>query len=401
MKKKIVIVLSIIILLAIGVTAAIFLLPDKETKPSVPKVYFTGDMSGMETKKDEKIIQVEFKSDELEFSSYANIKLQGTSSLAYDKKNYTIKLYNDEQCKEKNKVDVGWGEQNKYCLKANWIDKTHARNIVTAKIASELQKDKGILSDTPNFGVIDGFPVEIYLNGEFLGLYTWNIPKDLWMYNMDEDNENHIALVAENYTSTCFFEAKADMEDGNWENVDEPSEADFEKLNRLIDFVMNSSDEEFSDKFGEYLNFDATMNYYIMTKVALLKDNMAKNLIIITYDGNIWYPVLYDLDTSWGTMTDGLSLIDYNITETDGRLWNRFEKIFSKEIKERYNELRKTHLSEKNIMNEFKKFRKMIPEESFAKEAERWENIPGYDYSQIEDFLKTRLPLIDNYIKNL
>ena len=102
MKKKIVIVLSIIILLAIGVTAAIFLLPDKETKPSVPKVYFTGDMSGMETKKDEKIIQVEFKSDELEFSSYANIKLQGTSSLAYDKKNYTIKLYNDEQCKEKN-----------------------------------------------------------------------------------------------------------------------------------------------------------------------------------------------------------------------------------------------------------------------------------------------------------
>ena len=30
-----------------------------------------------------------------------------------------------------------------------------------------------------------------YLNDEFLGIYTMNIPKDAWMFNMDEDNEKH------------------------------------------------------------------------------------------------------------------------------------------------------------------------------------------------------------------
>ena len=90
-KKGLIISLILIIVVLVGVVITTVVLSGKKSEApviSIPKVYFTGDMSGMVTKKDEKIIQIEYKSDELEFTSYANIKLQGTSSLAFEKKNY-------------------------------------------------------------------------------------------------------------------------------------------------------------------------------------------------------------------------------------------------------------------------------------------------------------------------
>ena len=110
----------------------------------------------------------------------------------------------DSSFEEKLKIDFGWGKQNKYCLKANWIDKTHSRNVVTAKIAGKVQKKYNLFNDSPNNGAIDGFPIEVYLNDEFLGLYTMNIPKDAWMFNMDEDNEKHTVVVGDANNSSIF-----------------------------------------------------------------------------------------------------------------------------------------------------------------------------------------------------
>ena len=106
----------------------------------------------------------------------AKIKIQGSSSTKYCKKNYTINFYENESFAKKKKVDVGWGAQSKYCLKANWVDKTHSRNVVSAKIAGMMQEKYGLLTSAPNNGAVDGFPVAVYINGEFDGLYTMNIP---------------------------------------------------------------------------------------------------------------------------------------------------------------------------------------------------------------------------------
>ena len=67
-------------------------------------------------------------------------------------------------------------------MKANWIDRTHARNVVSAKLAGRMQEKYGLLMESPNHGAVDGFPVEIYNNGKFYGLYTFNIPKDTWQF---------------------------------------------------------------------------------------------------------------------------------------------------------------------------------------------------------------------------
>lgn len=373
-----------------------------ESTVTIPKVSFWGDLSNISSKKEKRKIFVKYESKDKKFESHALIKWQGTSSLSYTKKNYTISFYKNDNYNKEKKIDVGLGgEQNIYCLKANWIDKTHARNIVTARIISKIQEKYNLFTNTPNHGLINGFPIEIYLNGEFLGLYTWNIPKSSWMFNMDEENENHIAFVAEGWDKTNLFKEEAEY--GKWElEVGIENDETLAKLNRLINFVDSSDNETFKSDFDKYLNFDATINYLIMMEFANLNDNVAKNMILVTYDGKIWYPLLYDLDTSWGTKWDGKEILDYNdfTYVTASRLWERVIENYSYEVAERYFELRKDILTKENVMKEFNDFYKSIPEQTWIKENERWENIPGYDYSQIEEFLDIRIPLMDELMKD-
>ena len=360
----------------------------------------------MSTKTDERKIELHYKSNDLEFKSHIKIKVQGSSSLHYTKKNYTIKLYEDNTYNEKKDVELknNWGKQHKYYLKANWIDKTHSRNIVTSNLIAQTQKKYNLFMDSPNNGQIDGFPVEVYINKEFLGLYTWNIPKDNWMLNMDNSNENHIAIISNNHSLTNKFKDTTTLTNNDWEIECGPeTEETITKFNRLINFIKNSSDEEFKTNFNEYLNLDAMLNYYVFTEVATLTDSIDKNMLLTTYDGEIWYPTLYDLDTSWGTTWKGTETIEYNASMepnyNDSILFQKFQKNFSKEIANRYFDLRKNILTKENIIKEFNTFNNSIPKSTLEKENTKWgPNIPGYNLNQIEKFLEARLPILDNKI---
>ena len=370
----------------------------------LPKVYFEGNIENMTSKKDERKIKLTYVSKNLNFESYTLIKIQGSSSLAYDKKNYNIKLYQDKDYKNKKKVNVGFGDQYKYCLKANWVDKTHARNIVTARITSKIQDKYNLFTNTPNNGLIDGFPVEIYINNEFLGIYTWNIPKDDWMFNMDENNPNHIVLSGHSYSNATYFKEYGTFNE--WEVEAGPeTEETLTKLNRVIEFVFKSSDEEFKNNFQNYFNLDATLNYFIMLNTGELLDNISKNFLLVTYDGKIWYPSLYDLDTSWGTTWNGKDTYEYDkslIQHAELSLfWTKFERNINNEIANRYFELRKDILTKENILKEFTSFINGIPASSFEKENNRWKNIPGRDLNQITDFINTRIPIVDEYMNSL
>ena len=386
-----------------GLLGTLFLAAWNNT--SIPKLDLIGEISGMEDKSDERKIAFSYRDGDEQITGYAKIKVQGSSSLAYEKKNYTIKLYSDKDCDEKMPVDLGWGAQNKYCLKANWVDRTHARNLVTANLAAKAQEKYRLLTQTPNNGCVDGFPVEVYANGRFLGLYTWNIPKDAWMFAMDEDDPNHLVLSGQGWEEANYFRAMPGFDIWSME-VGEESEKGQEKLDRQIDFVMNSSDQEFRDHFSEYLNLDAALNYYVISDIAYLHDNLGKNMLLATYDGQVWYLCLYDLDTSWGTTNDGLGLVDYQDRLLDlsaNLLLERMEQCFPRELAQRYFQLRAELFSDEHILAEFDRFREEIPRLTFAKEILRWgegtiprrEDLPGFDYDQIREYLSSVGPRLD------
>ena len=369
----------------------------------IPKVYFEGDITNMTEKTDVRDIAIRYQSKNLTFEKYAKIKVQGTSSLMWDKKNYTINIYEDNSYNKKANVDVGqgWGAQSVYCLKANWVDKTHARNIVTARIAADVQKKYDLFVDTPNYGLIDGFPVEVYINGDFLGLYTWNIPKGDWMFGATEEDEDFLVFSGADWKASVAFKEE-EVLNGYWDvEAGQKSQASIDKLNELIRFVKDSSDEEFKRDFSKHLDLDSVLNYYVLGEFAFLSDNYGKNMLLVTYDGKKWYTSLYDLDTSWGTEWHGYNLKDY--TTLAGYSWsnlfNRLDKNYTNEISNRYFQLRKELLSKEYVMNQFEEFNESIPAESFEKERTRWEGyfIPGFEISQIETYLNEKIPLLDKH----
>ena len=133
--------------------------------------------------------------------------------------------------------------------------------------------------ESPNHGAVDGFPVEIYNNGKFYGLYTFNIPKDTWQFAMDEDDPNHIVVGGEGWEDANLFLDLPNFD--AWEvEVGEDNDETLEKLNRLFDFVMNSSDAEFKENFSQYLNLDSALNYYVFSDLAYLDDNLGKNMLM-------------------------------------------------------------------------------------------------------------------------
>ena len=374
----------------------------EQTKKETPKIYIEGELT-MKEKNDIGKFKIKYKSESINLEKYVTMKIQGSSSFWYPKKNYTIKFFNDEDCTDKYKVNFGWGRQNKYVLKANWTDKTHSRNIVTAHIAAQVQDKYNLFQNTPNNGLIDGFPVEVYLNNEFHGLYTLNIPKEDWLYGMDDNNPNHIIMVGEKYsTATTFKEVNID----GWNNqLDDNSPTVQQKMLRLINFVVNSTDQEFKENIEDYLNLDATLNYYVLCHTLNIADNNAKNLIFVTYDGKIWYPTLYDLDTTFGSYYHGLELYptDYSLQMNHNRLFERLSILFKKEIEQRYKELRQNILLEENIINEIDKVYLQIEPSLFEKEQQKWGQLPGYELTQLKEYIHERLPYVDkmmNYTTN-
>ncbi len=403
-KAKIISIIAVIVLVISLLGSSAILYYNLESSP-LPKLYFEGNISEMHEKTDIRNISIKYESNSVSFSGYAEIKVQGTSSLAYEKKNYTINFFQNDTHTDKLKIDLGWGEQSKYCLKANWIDKTHARNIITANLATEIQSKYNVLPDTPANGAIDGFPIQIYSNGKFLGIYTLNIPKDAWMFNMDKDNPDHIVVCGEGWEDANFFKAMPTFE--TWAvEVGPENDETLNKLSVLFDFIQNSSNQEFKTNFESYINLDSALTYCIISDFAYLRDNQGKNMLLATYDGKKWYPLLYDLDTSWGTNFDGKSLLNYhkelNSLTEKSLLFSRLSECFGDELSQRYFELRQDILTKDNILNQFNEFLNSIPSSVFLCEKIKWGlDIPGYDLTQIEEYLDTAIEMLDEKYSNL
>ena len=291
-----------------------------------------------------------------ELTGNCTLKWQGASSLAYDKKNFTITF------DEKRTIVEKWGAQKKYCLKANYIDFSHCRNIVAAKLWGQAvrtrPKRNEKLYDLPNGGAIDGFPIMVAINDEYQGIYTLNIPKDKWMFGMT-DGAKECILTAETHAKGTQFaeEAKVDKTDFEMEYVPDESNTQWVKdsVNTLIRAVMNFSGTTAADvesALSPYLDLDSAVDYFIITSMFALTDNLDKNYILMTFDGVKWAFSEYDLDTAFGNCWNGK--VYYNpdtVTTLKGfagshKLMGILYNCYRAKIKSRYASLRKNVLSE-------------------------------------------------------
>lgn len=479
-------------------------------------------------------------------SGSCTLKWQGSSSLAYEKKNYTIKFDNAFEAVE------GWGEQNKYCLKANWIDHSHSRNIVSAKLWGEMVKSRtsllgwnaeydiyhddaysyanGVLTsltnvvndggrfladfilpeggfnvtcdvyfpegatdltatlcmhrkDTnvsafvqksvsaagkwetvtfseiwtagsasfislqgqnttgvkfrnirvdglynlvgttyhyspveqikslPNGGAVDGFPVVVMLNDEFHGLYTFNIPKDGWMFGLVEDTTKKQAVVgANNHTDATWFKSTAELDERDFELefVSDGYNSDWVlySLNTLINACISSDGSDLDTTVAQYLDWKSAIDYLIFIVLLDGSDMVSKNYLLTTLDGRKWFFTAYDMDSTYGLHWDASGLSDAVAgVSFSGCVYHRvFELIMNykfEELKARYNELRQTILSEHNICEAFENFAWAIPSPVLMEDIKRHSTIKGSsvnDIDQICRWVQQRLEVVDKWV---
>lgn len=395
----------------------------------IPKVFF--DEAMPQTKTDI-VTAFRYISKTKDISGYAEFKAQGNSSMSYPKKNVTVKMYEDEALEEKLKVNFkGWGEQRKHVYKANWIDLSNARNVVSARLWTDVVKSRAkysslpeLLRTSPNQGAVDGFPVKVYSQGIYQGRYTLNIPKDVWMANMDDSLDEHCILCSENYASGC-FRATASINGSDWTDEVHDTVPDSIKTrwNEVINFVMNSTDEEFKVNLENYFFSDSLIDYFIFGMVSCGLDAFGKNQLYFTYDGVKWIASMYDMDSTWGLYWNGSKFVsasysreefeDFVSSQSSGQgnlLYIRLVNLFYEEIQSRYGELKQGALSIPNIINHFERFTDITPldlvKEDYASTTGggKFTGIPSQstnNIQQIRQYVVDRYVYCDEYFASL
>ncbi len=390
----------------------------------LPQLYLDGNIDGI-AKDSAVMLYAKYYDSDTVFESHVNVRYQGHTSILFDKKNYTLQFYKSDQKHEKNDVSInGWDATHKYYLKANYIDFSSARNIVSSNIWSDVVLSRKKLDNNiarlEFAGGLDGFPVALFINGRYQGLYTFNIPKDNSTYDIaDDKNEamfviNSIGSDAANFRSLMTEEDKAAVFDLEYA-YDESSEAPYISLDRLIGFVMENDGDSFTEGIEKHLDVDAAIDYLITAYVLGLTDNFSKNMILLTYDGERWIPNLYDLDTACGLVFDGSGYLPFDfslpsVTEegrissgTDNLLWDRILNNYTERFKLRYTELRSDILATEKLIARYSEFISSIPFECYEYETTLYPDAPNASVDQIKqitDFLTARCELLDSLIYN-
>lgn len=372
-------------------------------------------------------VVIAYDSGTLSFTNYATVKVQGDSSARYPKKNFTIKLYKDSARTKKSKYKFrDWDkERSKFVLKANWIDHSHARNIVNARLWKQVVESRTDYDSLPaqlreGNKAIDGFLVKVYNNGIYMGLYTWNLPKDA-MYGLDDDLDENAIVQSEGDVDNASLLFRSTTMNGKWADELHGSmpQVIATSWTSVLEFVNNSTDAEFISQLNSKLDLQSIIDVQIFLIAGAIIDNLGKNQTFYTYDAVKWYAGMYDMDGTWGlppfAPTSWLSptlefqgnykAVNYGFGTN--LLHERLTNLFTPQIKSRYAALRERILSPDNICAMFDEFMSTVPAdlypEDFASTTGNGEftDIPLHDTNniiQIRNYVVNRMAYVDTVL---
>lgn len=411
------------------------------TKPEnydIPILYLYGaGIEGMQSKKDELSEGLSFSFPRFNVSgTLTGIKVQGASSASLAKKNYTLHL------DRKIELIPGYGKQKKYVIKADMTDFSHVRNVGCAKLwgkvrETRIKADDAIkandtdylvdnvgnhitgeadpqLSIGGNYGAVDGFPIALYINDKYWGLYTFNVPKDDWMAKMPK--KQGCAIVSTVWAS--FNEStRLDGKDMDIEFCGtEDSDWVFRSINNLIDGVKASytSKDDFEKVVLPLLDIDSAIDYYVYSVAIGNVDGVVRNFNLQTWDGKKWYFAAYDLDMVFGRTPDLLDYLspDYNgssirhggITFENlsggNRIFHQLWKFYKADIIARYKELVQSVLSASNVSTFLTNYAKSMPIALKIQEDKLWPQTPLSDTNNLEQ-IRWWYMLHINFLNNL
>ena len=303
---------------------------------------------------------------EYDFIIYqCGLRIQGTSSTTYPRKNYRIyfsrstkygtKLYVNgvEVADFKYSFKPGARPIDIFCLKADFSDSSSTHNTGAVRVVNDIWKRCGWLTPPQmaykgNYDVrigVDGFPIDLFYDnngtGEnvYLGKYNFNNEKSgsgiIYGFEGIEGFNDEAALKGgrnkcicleflNNSETLCLFGA-SNMDtfddalefrfkaDDTWATAHEDDKAAVKRLWEWI-YSCKGNPTKFLNEYAEYFGNDSPFAWYLITDYFMAVDNRAKNMMLVTWDGKIWYFIPYDMDTVFGERNDSVLKYDYTIT---------------------------------------------------------------------------------------
>ena len=280
----------------------------------------------------------------------AGLRIQGTSSTTYPRKNYRI--YLDRKKKYNTTLIVGGVEQQElkyaftpgavpvsvFTIKADFAESSSTHNTGLAKLIDETFRRAGILTppQKTSQGVriaIDGFPMDAFfdLDGSgkntYLGKYNFNNDKsgseEVFGFVKDDkcmcleflNNSESLALFATDNMAT--FKTALEFRHPDGVEWDTASEAQKTAVRRLWKWIVSCKGNatKFKREVADYFDVESLTGWYVLTEYFMMVDQRAKNMMLATWDGLHWYFLPYDNDTVIGERNDGKLVYDYTIDE--------------------------------------------------------------------------------------
>lgn len=303
---------------------------------------------------------------EYDFIVYqCGLRIQGTSSTTYPRKNYRIYFSRSEKYGTKlyvNGVEVadfkysfkpGARPIDIFCLKADFSDSSSTHNTGAVRIVNDIWKKCGWLTSPQaaykgNYDVrigVDGFPIDLFYDNDgmgenvYLGKYNFNNEKSgsgiIYGFEGIEGFNDEATLKGErnkcicleflnNSEALCLF-GTSDMAtfddalefrfkaDQTWATAHEDDKAAVKRLWEWIQSCKGNA-TKFLNEYQDYFGNDSPFAWYLITDYMMAVDSRAKNMMLATWDGLHWYFLPYDMDTIFGERNDSVLKYNYTIT---------------------------------------------------------------------------------------
>lgn len=240
----------------------------------------------------------------------------------------------------------------------------------------------------------DGFPCIVSLNGEFYGIFSWQLKKHRKNMDMTKDNPKHVHFELTTYTSSLRTGDVVwdDIEVKNPKALTEESKGYIENFARydgeLETLSQSLSDKEMRMEIERRYDVKSLIDYIIHGLITSNVDGFGKNIQFFTYDGIKWFCTPYDLDLTYGTLwfTDFQFPPEWSFVNCDHRLipylsrdvpFRWITSYFWDDLKARYASLRdKGIISVSSIMANLKEWNSRIGRTYFEQEFARWPQSP-------------------------
>lgn len=376
-----------------------------------PSITVNGDNLGLSMSKEPVACTIlcRFK-DKTIYEENGEIAYQGATSLQMPKKGFTLTFSKKHRFKD-------WIEMDEYHCKGYYSDWLHCRDLLANKILEQViltrlqnarrsyqfnnkfdTNDFELLVDSGALCHVDGFPVELYINNSYWGLYSLNIKKERDNYKLEKDSTGHIQIEAStdvSYGNAASFnwggvEIRCPKSDsGNEEFIENATPNDGEVKTAWIGFLtnLNSIDEGSTTKenLEAFLNLQDWIDNILVCWFLNHTDNWSKNTLYTSWDAGVhWSPLLYDMDNTFGIVDiTGGSTKPYNYNTFGHKAYtncpwlSKIETILSNEIKSRYAELRKKGIfTAENVDDLVTSWVKEVGTDVYKDDTKRW-SYPG------------------------